>query len=152
MSFLISISGIKLIESAFGLGRRITKMKRNMITAVFTLIIIFAILGFITQLFGNTRNFLIGLFTMVGFAVVIFALLYLLVNRTRGSGSSNEMRKYKQAVKQSKSKYQQTTPKKPTQTTTKKQNNVIGRKNRKRPTHLRVIDGNKSKGKDRANF
>ena len=124
-------------------------MKRNVITSLFTLIIIFAVLGFITQLFGNTRNFLIGLFTMVGFAVVIFALLYFLVNRTRGS--SNDMKKYKQAVKQSKSKYQPTS-KNQVQSPAKKHQNNIGRRSRKRPTHLRVIDGNKSKGKDRANF
>ncbi len=89
---------------------------------------------------------------MLGFAVAIFALLYFIVNRSRGS--SDEMKKYKQAVKQSQSKYQQAAPKKPTPAPLANRKTDRSRKGKRRPTHLRVIEGNKSKtkGKDRATF
>ncbi|MCF3941745.1 SA1362 family protein [Oceanobacillus alkalisoli] len=127
-------------------------MKRKKIAYIFYIIIALAVFGVITQLFGNTRNFLMGMFMMLGFAVAIFALLYFVVNRSRGS--SDEMKKYKQAVKQSKSKYQQTTPKKPKQPESFNRKYPRTRNGKKRPTHLRVIEGNKSKakGKDRATF
>lgn len=128
-------------------------MKRNKITYFFYFIMVLAVFGLITQLFGNTRGFLTSMLTMVIFAVVIFGLLYFLMNRTRGS--SNEMKKYKQAVKQSKTKYQPATSKNPVQPPTpKRKPTTIGRKGKKRPTHLRVIEGNgdKHKGKDRATF
>lgn len=127
-------------------------MKRNKIAYLFYIIIALAVFGLITQLFGNTRNFLMGMAMMLGFAVAIFALLYFIVNRSRGS--SDEMKKYKQAVKQSQSKYQQATPKKPTPAPLANRKTDRTRKGKRRPTHLRVIEGNKSKtkGKDRATF
>lgn len=127
-------------------------MKRKKTAYLFYIIIALAVFGVITQLFGNTRNFLMGIVTMLGFAVAIFALLYFVVNRPRGS--SDEMKKYKQAVKQSRSKYQQATPKKPTTVPFANQKTVRTRKGKRRPSHLRVIEGNKSKtkGKDRATF
>lgn len=125
-------------------------MKRKKIAYLFYLIMILAGFGLVTQLFGNTRGFLTSMFMMLGFAVAIFALLYFLVNRSRGS--SDEMKKYKQAVKQSKSKYNQAAPKKPAHVPAINKKAATARKVKKRPTHLRVIEGNKSKEKDRATF
>jgi uncharacterized membrane protein YuzA (DUF378 family) len=126
-------------------------MKRKKSTYLFYGIMILAGFGLLTQLFGNTRNFLTSILMMLGVAVVFFALFYFFINRSRGS--SDEMKKYKQAVKQSKSKYEQSTPGKRTPIPSK-QNAFVKRKGKRRPTHLRVIEGNKNKPKekDRASF
>lgn len=63
------------------------------------------------------------------------------------------MKKYKQAVKQSKVKYKQySSASSHTTNTNKKQTAQLKKKRNRRAPHLRVIDGNKSKGKDRATF
>lgn len=111
--------------------------------------IFFAAFGLITQLFGNTFRFLFGLLMMVGFAIVLFALFHFLINRS--AGQNNEMKKYRQAVKQSKSKYNTTASKYNVKTSAAKRTPTIRRKGRRRPTHLRVIEGNKSKAKSKEN-
>ena len=123
-------------------------MARGKFPIIIYLIIGFAVVGLISQLFGNTVNFLSNIVMMVVFGAAIFGLIYFFVLRKRGPSNNNEMKKYKQAVKQSKTKYKQ--PKQPT-TSTK---GVIPQKKRrnKRASHLRVIEGNKEKRKDRASF
>lgn len=127
-------------------------MKRNKIALLVYVIIAFAAIGLVSQLFGNTVNFLMSILIMLGVAVAIFALLNFFINRNRGS--SDDMKKYKQAVKQSKMKYQkqQPTGKNKTQPRVKQSAMTSGRKSKKRASHLRVIEGNKSKDKDRASF
>src|SRR5690625_581310 len=66
------------------------------------LVIGLAVIGVAAQLLTNTVNFFTSVFIMVGVGVAIFAVLYFLVLRQR---PSSEMKKYKQAVKQSKIKY-----------------------------------------------
>lgn len=123
-------------------------MARGKFSIIIYLIIGFAVVGLISQLFGNTVNFLTNILMMVVFGAAIFGLIYFLVLRKRGPSNTDETKKYKQAVKQSKTKYKQ--PKQPT-TTTKAV--IPQRKKRsKRASHLRVIEGNKQKGKDRASF
>lgn len=129
-------------------------MKRNKIAILVYLIIGLAIIGLFSQLIGNTKNFLINILMMIGIAVIIFAVFYYLFFRKRGT--SDEMKKYKQAVKQSKQKYKSNpSPKKTTENSKVNRNSknlAVNRKGKKRATHLRVIEGNKSKGKDRATF
>lgn len=124
-------------------------MKNNKLTIVVYVIIAFAAIGFFSQLFGNTKNFLISVFIMVGIAAAMFALFnYFLQNQNR---SSNETKKYKQAVRQSKMKYQK--PEKNGKVIPKqKLQSPMGtvRKNKKRPAHLKVIKGSKTKNKDSA--
>lgn len=120
-------------------------MKRNKTAYLFYGLILLALFGLVSQLFGDTRNFIMGIFMMLGFGVAVFAVFYFLVNRSRGS--SDEMKKYKQAVKQSKSKYQQSTSRDTTRPSAK-QKFQSKQKGKRRPTHLRVIEGNKPKDKD----
>ncbi|GAB4073480.1 hypothetical protein GCM10028778_09830 [Barrientosiimonas marina] len=108
-----------------------------------------AVIGVITQLFSNAASFFTTVLTMVGFGVVVSGLLYFLLFRKKQS--SNDAKKYKQAVKQSKAKYsqqQQTPP----ATSKDSQRFGIKRKPTKQKSHLRVIDGSKSKRKNRASF
>ncbi|ALX48060.1 SA1362 family protein [Lentibacillus amyloliquefaciens] len=122
-------------------------------TLVVYAIIGLAVIGVITQLFSNTASFLTSIFTMLGFGIVIFALLYFFIFRKRSGASSNETKKYKQAVKQSKAKYkQQPQQTKSSSSSKREKSSPFKKKSGKRPSHLRVIDGNKSKRKNRASL
>ncbi|WP_249871973.1 SA1362 family protein [Oceanobacillus saliphilus] len=127
-------------------------MGRGKFSIFIYLIIGFAVIGLFSQLLGNTVNFLTNILLMLGFGAAIFALLYFFVLKKRGPSNSNDMKKYKQAVKQSKSKYKQ-----PNQVNFHASNNIKQqlpqkKKRNRRTSHLRVIEGNKPKGKDRASF
>ena len=100
-----------------------------------------AALGLIIQLFSNTTGFLLNILGSIIIGLAIFGLIYYFV--LGGRNKSTDAKKYKQAVRQSKSKYAQNQ-----QTTIlKQQPNPLKKKTKKRPSHLRVIDGNKSKRK-----
>ncbi|WP_026906668.1 SA1362 family protein [Paucisalibacillus globulus] len=105
-----------------------------------------AAIGVIFQLFTNATGFLTSILVAVIVGLAIFGLLYYFV--LGGRNTSSDAKRYKQAVRQSKSKYSQTSS---TQTVKNKhQVDPIKKKLKKRPNHLRVIDGNKSKRKKRA--
>ncbi|WP_010530962.1 UbiA family prenyltransferase [Lentibacillus jeotgali] len=125
-------------------------MGNNKGTLVVYLVIGLAIIGVVTQLFTNTASFLTSIFTMLGFGIAIFAVMYFVFFKKRTP--SNDNKKYKKAVKQSKAKYssQQNKPKTPSKRP--QQPFSLKKKSNKRPSHLRVIDGNKSKRKNRASF
>lgn len=113
------------------------------------LIISLAAVGLVSQIFTNTKSFLTNILVMLGFGIAMFAVIYFIFLKKKAP--SNDMKKYKKAVKQSKAKYKHNTPVKSTHT--KKQVlNPSKRKPNKRASHLKVIDGNKSKEKDRASF
>ncbi|MFD1038460.1 SA1362 family protein [Virgibacillus byunsanensis] len=124
-------------------------MVRNKFSSLIYIIIGLAVIGLISQLFTNTANFFMNIVVMVGFGLAIFAVVYFLFFKKRAT--SSDMRKYKQAVKQSKSKYKQQT-KSPTSSTKRPHALQMKKKQTKRASHLRVIDGNKQKRKDRATF
>src|SRR5699024_4696283 len=118
------------------------------------LIVVLAIVGVVTQLVTSPGSFLKNIFITLGIAVALFGVFYFFFIRKK-MAHSNEMKKYKQAVKQSNAKYKENkhvsikkdrTPKKPI-----KQLSGSKKKARRR-AHLRVIDGYKDKDKDRANF
>ncbi|WLR46295.1 SA1362 family protein [Halobacillus litoralis] len=134
---------------------------RNWMTPVIYTLIGLAIFFVGIQLFTNTTGFLTSIVTMIGIAALIYGAIYFFFLRKRGfggaaGGNRNEMKKYKQAVKQSKQKYKQPTPaiKKSPVAKAQTKASSLGRKNRKRMNgpQLRVIEGNKSKGKNRATF
>ncbi|CDQ39685.1 SA1362 family protein [Virgibacillus salexigens] len=126
-------------------------MTRKSISIPVLIILCLAAVGLISQLFTNTANFFSSLFVSIGVGIAIFAVFYFVFIRKRTS--PNEMKKYKQAVKQSKAKYHQVQPGKNTTTTPKvQQPSSPKRKRNKKAAHLRVIDGNKHKRKDRASF
>lgn len=103
-----------------------------------------AVLGLIMQLINNTSNFLINTFISITFALAVFGLLYYFV--LGGRNKTSDDKKYKQAVKQSHSKYVQNKAAPRANSHTK----INPIKKKKRPNHLRVIDGNKTKSKNRA--
>ncbi|MGP4107296.1 SA1362 family protein [Virgibacillus sp. L01] len=118
--------------------------------SVFVYIIIgLAVVGVIAQLFTNTASFLTNLLMMLGFGVAVFAVIYFVFLKKRSPSHDNK--KYKQAVKQSKSKYSSQNEK-PRPTSKRPQPIQMKKKLNKRASHLRVIDGNKSKRKNRATF
>ncbi|MBM7597987.1 uncharacterized membrane protein YuzA (DUF378 family) [Virgibacillus halotolerans] len=124
-------------------------MARKLFPVLIAGIIGLAAVGLITQLFTNTMSFFTSIFIMIGVGIVIFAVIYFVFLNKKPT--PNEMKKYKKAVKQSKAKYKQEKPANYTVNANKKQG-IQKKKRGKRPTHLRVIDGNKPKGKDRASF
>src|SRR5690625_6582870 len=93
-------------------------MKRN---EIFIVIASLALFGFIVSLFRNPMALLTSILSLVLFGAIVVFIIHLF---SRNRRSTNEMKKYKQAVKQSKERYQQTK-----------------RRRRRRPSHLRVIDG-----------
>ncbi|PAV29091.1 hypothetical protein CIL05_14045 [Virgibacillus profundi] len=127
-------------------------MARKKVSLLIYIIIGLALVGLVTQLFTNTANFITNLFVMIGIGVAIFAVIYFVFLRNRAP--SNDMTKYKKAVKQSKAKYKN--PKATSQSynaAAKKSKPVPPKKKvSKRASHLRVIDGNKTKRKDRASL
>lgn len=109
------------------------------------LIIGLACFGLISQLFTNTAQFFKTILYVIGFSVVVFFLIRMIF--FRNSARSSDMRKYKQAVKQSQLKYKHRSQSKPTFKRTQRHRPI-----KRRASHLRVIDGHKSKNKNRATF
>lgn len=124
-------------------------MKRKSISIPMYMIIGLALIGLTTQLFTNTISFINSMLISIGVGVILFTVIYFLFIRKKNA--SNEMKKYKQAVKQSKAKYHQKPVLKAT-TGREQPTNALRKKRNKRAAHLRVIDGNKHKRKDRASF
>ncbi len=77
-------------------------MKRNIMSLLVYLLIGLAVIGFITALFTNTVGFLTSIVLSLLIGAAIFGLVYFFILRKR---TSNELRKYRKAVKQSKQKY-----------------------------------------------
>lgn len=127
-------------------------MFRNKFSAFLYVILGLAVIGLLTQLFTNTVNFLTNIMIMLGIGLAVFAVVYVFFFRKRAS--SNDMKKYKSAVKQSKSKYAPKNFSAVSGNPKIKQSASAQMKKRsnKRATHLRVIDGNKHKRKNRATF
>lgn len=73
-------------------------------------------------------------------ATVVFLIIRAIMRRRVGNGNFNEMRKYRQAVKQSKKRYEE--PKR----------NIIHKKtrpNHDRPNHLKLVKGNRQVNRDK---
>ncbi|SDK55481.1 SA1362 family protein [Sediminibacillus albus] len=128
-------------------------MYRNKMSLLIYLLIGLAIFGFATQLFTNTASLITNLLVMVAVGAVLYAVVYYFFIKKR---TSNELKKYKKAVKQSKMKYKgdEANSKKAFSQAAKKQPPLLKQKktSRTRATHLRVIDGNKHKRKNRASL
>lgn len=121
-------------------------MRSKITSTIIYLIIAFAAFGLFTQLFGNTVAFLSRLFISVAIGAAIFGLVYFfLIKQSPSSRKNDSMKKYKQAVKQSKSKYGNKTAKTSTAYSTTSQKKKLPKK----ASHLRVIEGNKTKKKNR---
>ncbi|SNZ10760.1 hypothetical protein SAMN05421503_1850 [Terribacillus aidingensis] len=134
-------------------------MRKSGSSIIVFVLVGFAVIGIGMQLVTNPAAFFQNVLVWVGGAVLFGALLYFILTRLRGrstgGGSSSDMQKYKQAVKQSKQKYKQ--PKAaPAKKTTKSAASITKAsaarkkrsiKDRSRAPQLRVIEGNKHKRK-----
>lgn len=120
-------------------------MGRNKGSILLSIIVGLAIIGLVSSLVRNPVSFLMSILVMVGIAFVVFLIVRAVMNR-RGTGKSDEMRKYRKAVKQSKLKYNQ--EKQPDK---KKQSFAVSpvktKKKRRHRPHLTVIDGKKTTNK-----
>ncbi|WP_026569973.1 MULTISPECIES: SA1362 family protein [Sediminibacillus] len=128
-------------------------MTRSKMSLFIYLLIGLAIFGFAAQLLTNTSGLLMNLVMMVVVGAALYGVVYYFFIRKR---TSNELKKYKKAVKQSKMKYkgEDAGSKKTFSQAAKKNAPLLKQKknNRARATHLRVIDGNKHKRKNRASL
>jgi len=129
-------------------------VNRNKFPIFLFIIVGLSLLGVGYRLLTDPKGFLVTILGILGFAALIFAVVYVVFFRNRGSVSnSDEMKKYKAAVKQSKQKYQQPKTNKMMKSSNKKQSKTVPLKRksqRKRVNHLRVIEGNKTDKKKRA--
>ncbi|WP_181350082.1 SA1362 family protein [Thalassobacillus sp. CUG 92003] len=127
-------------------------MTRSRLTPVIYILMALAVFGVGVQLFRDTMGFLTSILIMVGVAALLYGAIYYFFLRPRMGGSSAEMKKYKQAVKQSKMRYsgkstsQAATAREPIKTAPAPKK----KKKRSSAPHLRVIEGHKNKDKDRA--
>ncbi|MFD1018718.1 SA1362 family protein [Thalassobacillus hwangdonensis] len=129
-------------------------MSRSLMTPVIYVLIGLAIVGVALGLINDTMGFLMNILIMIGIAAVFYFIITHFVLKNRG-GSSNEMKKYKQAVKQSKAKYKSTSTEPKRMAKPSFQPATLSGKKRKKAaqaTHLRVIEGHKNKKKNRASF
>src|SRR5699024_7192927 len=69
-----------------------------------------AVIGLIASLIKNPGSFLMSILMMIAVAFVIFMIFSAILNR-RSGGTSDEMKKYKKAAKQSNLKYNKQKPK-----------------------------------------
>ncbi|MFC2948196.1 SA1362 family protein [Virgibacillus sediminis] len=105
-----------------------------------------AAVGIVSQLLTNTASFFTNIFIMLGVGAALFAVFYFFMQKRRAP--SNDMKKYKKAVKQSKAKYKSHPAKMQTKAAVKQQPVSVRKKaSRRAASHLRVIDGSKSKKK-----
>ncbi|MDL4841576.1 SA1362 family protein [Aquibacillus rhizosphaerae] len=127
-------------------------MIRHKLSLLIYVLIGLAIFGFAFNLLTNTTSLLMNLFIMVAVGALIYGAVYYFFLRKR---SSNDLKKYKKAVKQSKMKYKSDRTGNKTHTqAVKKQKPLLNKRKQSnaRATHLRVIEGNKQKRKNRASF
>ncbi|GGM40151.1 hypothetical protein GCM10011351_27830 [Paraliobacillus quinghaiensis] len=116
------------------------------------LIIGLAIFGLGSQLLTNTAAFLTNMLIMVGFTAIIFGAIYFFFFRKR---TTNDLKKYRKAVKQSKKKYKNQATLSTSRMQVNKNKPLLNKKkqtNKAGTPNLRVIDGKKTRRKDRASF
>ncbi|QGH34906.1 hypothetical protein GI584_13035 [Gracilibacillus salitolerans] len=129
-------------------------MNRNIGSIAVYALIGLAVFGFISFLITDTLGLLKFLFISLVIGAAVFGLVYFFFLRRR---TPNELRKYRKAVKQSKQKYKYQQKNNRMQPSPVKHNVVTKKstrplKTRKNHTHLRVIEGNKQKKKNRASL
>ncbi|WP_100010688.1 SA1362 family protein [Lentibacillus sediminis] len=120
-------------------------MGRNKMATFVCIVAGLALIGIVSQLFTAPVSFLSNIFVMLGIGLAIFALFYFVFLRKKTA--SNDMKKYKKAVRQSKAKYNDSRSAKPSTKNANKRKSPqpVRKKTAKRAAHLKVIDGNKSK-------
>lgn len=115
-------------------------MARNKFSIIVYAIIGLAIIGVVSQLFSNPSALFKNILIMIGMAVVIFAVFYFIFSKKGISKNNDEMKKYKQAVKQSQRKYKSSNVNQIVNNKAKR-HSQLKKKNKRRASHLRVING-----------
>ena len=112
--------------------------------------IVVAVIGFLSAMITDTSGLIKSILTSLLVGGLLFGAIYLLFIRKR---RSDELTKYRKAVKQSKRKYQ-TDPQKSAANANYKFTTIKRSvtSTRKSAPHLRVIEGNKGKKKNRASL
>lgn len=118
-------------------------MRAKVLSTIFLVVIGLAVIGLVINLVVNPINLLKTLLIGLGIAFLLFLALQFFKNG-KNHRSSPEMKKYNAAVKQSKHKNS-----KQTSESTNRANFRVTKKTtrNKRPSHLRVIEGKKTKDK-----
>lgn len=128
-------------------------MRQNKLSILMFVIIALAIFGVTFSLINDPMSFLFSILKIIGIAVVLSSLVYFIFIKKRGTSKDNtEMKKYKQALKQSKDKYKASKSQTNAKSVSQQSKTVPLRRkaSKKRPSHLRVIEGNKTDKKKRA--
>ncbi|MBT2686263.1 SA1362 family protein [Bacillus sp. ISL-37] len=123
-------------------------MKNRASTYIVSGLIVLAIFGFAFKLFTDPLSILIMLATIA----LVGALIYFLVTRLTSSGAGRQQqRAFQKAAKRSKKRFQ--TKDANTSSKRSKIKSLASARNKKKDTsHLTVIDGKKSRKKNRASF
>ncbi|HLR41856.1 MAG TPA: SA1362 family protein [Pseudogracilibacillus sp.] len=114
-------------------------MARNKFPIVLYIVVALAGFGFVISLMRNPGGFMVSILISIAIAFLIFKVLSAVLRRRQGE-TSDEMKKYREAVKQSNKRFE----KQDIKPSTKRQPIKKKRRRRKRAPHLRVIEGKKS--------
>lgn len=130
--------------------KEVLKLQRKNPPLFIYIIIVVAVIGFLSAMITDTSGLIKSILTSLLVGGLLFGAIYLLFIRKR---RSDELTKYRKAVKQSKRKYQ-TDPQKSSANANYKFTTIKRSvtSTRKSAPHLRVIEGNKGKKKNRASL
>jgi|SRR5699024_9839479 len=124
-------------------------MRANKVPIIMYVVIALAVVGLISALIVDTAGLITSIFTSLLIGALLFGAIYLFfIKRKR----SDELTKYRKAVKQSKRKYNTNTKRTSMPTSLNMSSMKLSNSNRKDAPHLRVIEGNKGKKKNRASL
>lgn len=101
-------------------------------------------IGLLAWIMKEPGNLIKTLLITAVVATVIFFIARAIMRHRMGGGNHDEMRKYRRAVKQSQKRYEHYNP----STNTNRLQNRKQVKRRRRPSHLRLIKGNKTAEKN----
>lgn len=121
-------------------------MTRRSSQTLFYVIVGLAVIGLASFLFRDPGKLFNVLITTLLVGLVIFFIFNAVLKRRMYGHQADEMKKYRRAVKQSKKKYQQNYAN--THVFQQALRTAPIRKARRRPTHLRVIEGKKGMKKN----
>lgn len=126
-------------------GKEVIQLIRKRGSFIVYAIIGLAIIGITSQLITNPGALFKSILSTIVIGLLLFGIFYFFFVKRRHT--TNEDKKYKQAVRQSQLKYDNhpSNPKKHNRFTTNK-------KRKNNASHLRVIEGKKGKNKNRATF
>lgn len=100
------------------------------------------IVGLATQLIKSPGQFLTSILILLGITFILFIILRAVLNRRQGP-TDPEMKKYKQAVKQSQKKHGKPVNPKNIKKKKKEDPKPNSRKRKRKKNHLKVIEGQK---------